>query len=239
VTTGFGERLASEDPNERVAACRAIPDDPAAALLIEPLAAVLGDREPGVARAAIEALVAIGRSDAEVVPLGRRVLRGDSPRARLPAALLLARLEPPGPELFPALVEGLAHPEGPWRWAAARVLVEIGRLHGETLTLLLGLVATSEDPATQRMAIYALRELAPDRPDAATALLAASRAPELPVRRAALVAMGGLFEPPPEVLARLREVARGDEPGLRKLGEAALRGLGDPVAPANDTPRSP
>lgn len=226
MTRALGERLASEDPEERRAACRAAPTDPAAALFLEPLAATLGDREPAVARAAVDALVAIGRGDAEVIPQVRRVLRGGAREARLPAALLLARLEPPGPELFPALVEGLARPEGSWRWAAARALVEIGRLHGETLSLLLGLVETSEDPATQRMAIYALRELAPDRPDAASALLAASHAPEAAVRRAALVAMGGLYDPPPEVVARLREVARGDEPGLRKLGEAALRGLG-------------
>ncbi len=225
MSTALGDRLESLDPGERRAACQAVRDDPAAALFLEPLARRLGDSDPRVAQAAGDALVAIAKHEAEVPGLVRRVLRGPVRNARLPAAFTLARLEPPGPELFPALVAGLGHAAGPVRWAAARLLVEIGRLHGETLTLLIGLMGSSQTFAVRRMALYALRELAPDRPESASALLAASHSEDGLLQRAALLAMAGLFDPPPAVVARLEEAASGDDPVARSTGQAAMRAL--------------
>src|SRR4030095_7747413 len=61
VTHPIAAQLASPDPEARRAACVAAPDDPSAVLLAGALAAVLGDPVKAVARAASDALVAIGR----------------------------------------------------------------------------------------------------------------------------------------------------------------------------------
>jgi HEAT repeat protein len=215
-------QLRSVDAAERTAACRAVAGDHAGALLVEAVVETLGDADKRVARAAGEALIALARSGSGdgVVPLIRRALRNDSPRVRVQAALVLARLEPPEASLLPALVEGMAAPEGDLRWSAARVLVDMGRLQGEIVRVLLGLVRGGEAPAVRRMATYCLRELAPDQPAAAQALLEASRDDDTHVRRAALTAMAGLLDPPAQVVARLDEAL--DDADASSAGLAAL-----------------
>ena len=79
------------------------------------------------------------------------------------------------------MVEALHNTDGDVRWAAARVIVETGRSHAEVLPLLVGLVRGGESPVLRRMATFALRELAPDRPEAAQVLLEASRDADLHV----------------------------------------------------------
>jgi len=215
-------RLRSADVAERVAACRAVASDPAGALLVETLIVALGDPDKRVARAAGEALVLLARAGSGdgVVPLLRAALRGDGARARIHAAMTLARLEVPEPSLLPALTLALASPEGDVRWAAARVLVDMGRLHGEIVRVLLGLVRGGEAPAVRRMATFCLRELAPDQPAAAQALLEASRDVDTHVRRAAVTAMAGLLDLPEAVTARLALAL--DDPDAVAAGLAAL-----------------
>ena len=215
-------RLASPDPEERSAACRDAVDDPAAVVLVEALADALGDPEKPVARAASDALARLGR-DHDVSRALRAALHSNPAARRWYAARTLARLEPPAPLLLPALVEALGFPEAHVRWEAARLLVDTGRLHGEVLPLLLGLVRSAADPQQRAMAAHALRELAPDHPSCAAALLTASGDPERRVRRAALTALAGLLAAPPEVVARLRELASGDpDAASRQLAAAAL-----------------
>jgi HEAT repeat protein len=77
------------------------------------------------------------------------------------------------------------------------------------------------------MASFALRELAPDRVEAAEALVAATRDDDLQVRRAALTAMASLIAPPPGVAARLLEAIREDgDPASRRLAALALGEVG-------------
>lgn len=219
------ERLRSGDAALRAAACRDAAGDPAGALHAEALAAALRDPEPRVASAAGEALVALARggSGDVIVPLLRAALRARA--SRVAAALALARLEPPEPALLPALVEALAAPGGDLRWRAARALVDMGRLHGEVTRVLLGLVRDGA-PAVRRMAVFALRELAPDLPAAALALVEASRASEPGLRRAALTAMAGLLAPPAAVRERLDEALREPDPIAAELAQLALDRLG-------------
>jgi HEAT repeat protein len=221
------QALRDADPAVRRAACVSAPEDPAAVLLVDALIAALGDRERSVARAAGDALVAIGRRDRAVESALRKALRGDVPRLRIAAALALARLAPPGPALLPALVEALASPAGDVRWSAARLLVDTGRLHGEVLEVLLALGRGSASPLVRRMAAFCLRELAPDRPESARVLLAAARDDDLHVRRAALSALGALLDPAPEVTARLAEALGSDaDPAARRIAATALGELG-------------
>ena len=177
------------------------------------------------------------RSDASHAAVGealREALRAQDPRRRIQAAFTLARLEPPEPRSLPALVAALDSEDGDVRWTATRILVEMGRLHGEVLRVLLNL-ASDGSPRVRRMALCGLRELAPGEPEVARTLLAASRDADLGVRRAALTALAALEEPPPAVRERLVETAASDpDAASRRLAEVALDLLGSarPVADA-------
>jgi HEAT repeat protein len=232
------ERLADADPEVRRRACAEAAADPAATLLAPALGRALGDPSKAVARAASDALVAIAREAGGAEDVLRETLHGSSPAARWGAAFTLARLGPPGPRLLPALVEALGHGDGDVRWAASRILVDVGRLHGEVLPLLVGLVRAGESAEVRRMAAHALRSLAPDRHEAAQALLEASRDPDLPLRRAALTALASLEAPPAAVGRRLLEVLRGDpDPPSRRLAALAIGEIGasDPSCLPGDT----
>jgi HEAT repeat protein len=74
------------------------------------------------------------------------------------------------------------------------------------------------------MAAFCLRDLGPDDPRTAAALLAASRDAELRVRRAALSALGALLDPPREVEQRLREALALDPDGASRRIAAAVLG---------------
>jgi HEAT repeat protein len=220
-------RLASSDPAERRAACVASASDPAATLLTAALCEALGDPARAVSRAASDALVAIGRRHGDVDPGLRAALHGADPARRFAAAFTLARISPPGPRLLPALVEALASADGDVRWAAARLLVETGRVHGEVFPLLGGLVRTAESASVRRMAVFALRELAPERSDAASLLLGAARDRDLQVRRAALTALASLWSPPASVAAHLLQTLATDaDAASRCLAALALGELG-------------
>jgi len=221
------ERLCSPDPALRLAACRSAASDPSAILLAPALAEALGDPVKAVVRAASDALVEIQQRAGGVEPALREALHSREPRRRWGAAFTTARLAPPTPRLLPALVEALASPDGDVRWAAARILVDTGRLHGEVLPLLFGLVRRGESPVLRRMATFALRELAPDRPEAAEVLLEAAADRDLHVRRAATTAMAALQQPPPRVPEHLLETLRRDpDAANRRLAALALGELG-------------
>jgi len=227
------ERLASADPDERRSACLAAVESPSAIFLADALAAALGDPEKAVARAASDALVEIATRIGGVDRAIREALHSDVPGRRWGAAFTAARIEPPGPRLLPSVVEALGSADGDVRWAAARLIVEIGRLHGEVLPLLLAMVGSAERAIQRRMATFALRELAPDRIEAAEALLAATRDADLQVRRAALTAMASLTAPAPGIAARLLEAIREDDDApSRRLAALSLGEIGhaDPRA---------
>lgn len=218
-------RLGDPDAGVRAAACRESAGDPAGALLIEPLVAALGDAAPEVGAAASQALVTLARggSGGAIVPLLRRAMQEH--RTRVRAVLTLARLEPPDPAWLPALVAALGADDGPVRWTASRTLVDMGRLHAEILRVLTGLVRDAE-PSVRRMVTQCLRELAPDRPAAALALVEASRDADASVRRSAVTAMAGLVDPPAAVRERL-EAACGESDAIAaKLASLALARLG-------------
>jgi len=236
VTHPILEALASDDPQRRRQACLDSTADPAGALLTDALADALGDPCKAVARAASDALVEIERRAGGVESCLRRALHDEEPTRRWGAAFTTARVEPPSPKLLPALVEALGCGDGDVRWAAARLLVETGRLHPETLPLLVGLARGGENAVVRRMATFALRELAPDRPESAAVLQEASQDPDLHVRRAAFTAMAALIDPPPSVLACLAAALECDgDAASRRLAALALGELGAHQAHSRET----
>ena len=228
------ERLESNDPAERRNACLAAPREDRPAELLEALSAALGDPVKVVGRAASDALVQIvtaagGTPEARdpVEHALHDALQSRNPARRWRAAFTVARIEPPSPRLLPALVDGLASTDSDVRWASAKVIVETGRHHAEVLPILVGLVRSGESATLRRMATFALRELAPDRSEAAGVLLEATRDADLQVKRAALTAMASLHEPPREVTIALIDTLRADEDGpARRLAALALGEIG-------------
>jgi hypothetical protein len=222
-------RLASPDAQTRRAACREAAEDASAILLVDALVTALGDPDRAVARLASDALTHIARRGGgrdDVDRALRRALHAGDAALRFGAAFTSARLEPPAPRLLPALVEALGLPDGDRRWAAAKLLVETGRLHGEVLLVVLGLLREATSPVVRRMATYCLRELAPDRPEALRALLAASRDADAALRRASYTALAVLLDSPPEAAARLHEAAESDaDPAARRIAFRALEQL--------------
>jgi HEAT repeat protein len=226
VTHPILRRLASPDAEQRAQACLEAAGDPSAVLLVPALAAALGDPDRAVARAASRVLAELGREHPSVALALRDALRGELPRQRIQAALTLARLEPPEPRSLPALVSALDVEDGDLRWAATRLLVEMGRGRGEVLPVLMSLAREGSQRARQ-MAFAGLRELAPDEPEVARTLLAATRDPDAGVRRSAVAALAALQEPPRGVLDRLTALASEDpDAASRQLAAAALARLG-------------
>jgi len=221
------ERLGSDDAEERRAACRAAADDPSAVLLVDALCDALGDPVRGVAGAAADALAEIGRGDTGVRRALDRVLRSGDPRCRWGAALTYARIEPPAIKLLPALIDAIGAPDRHVRWAAAKLIVDMGRIHSEVLPVLLERSTGDPRGDARRMAVHALRELAPDLPETADALLAATRDADVELRRASLAALASLLDPPAEALERLTEVLGDTRDGAsQRIAATALGELG-------------
>ena len=219
-------QLETGDVAARREACNAIVRDASAVLLLEPLRDALADPDPGVRRAAGNALVQLGRNESEVDTLLLAALRSGGTESRFEAAHALAELAPPSPKLLPALIEALGHERRETAWEAARILVDAGRLHAEVAPIVIGLVRAGPSTAVRSMAIACLRELAPEHPEARVALLEASRDDEGSLRRAAFTALPAVeayAEANGEVEARCREAAASDrDPTVRTLAERAL-----------------
>ena len=219
--------LQDRDPAVRADACRQIALDPSAVLLLAGLADALADGDSRVSRAASDALVTLGHRLAEVRPQLRQALHAQAAGQRWAAAFSLSRLEAPSLALVPAAVEAMGSPDGDVRWAAARLLVETARLHEEAASVLVQLVSSGETAAVRRMATYALRQLAPDHPDALRAIVAATSDDDLAVRRAALTTLARAIQPPDSVIARLSEVLLSEtDSASRTLAAVALGELG-------------
>jgi len=220
------ERLQSPVPDERVSACRDAVADPSAIVLIDALGEALGDPVAAVAIAASDALARLAREVDGVEAVVHRALRSADPSRRWHAVLTSTRIEPPSPRLIAPIVEALASRESEVRWMAARLLVDIGRSVAEVLPLATGLVTGGESADVRRMATHCVRELGPERPESARALLEGTRDPDPLVRRAALTALAGLTDPPPEVFDRLAEViARSSDVANRAIAVHSLRAV--------------
>jgi HEAT repeat protein len=231
VSQALAERLRAPEPAQRVAACREIARQPAAAAFLPALANAMGDADKTVSRAACDALIALGSGLVEVGPLLRRTLLQPTPgsdgaQRRWGAAFALAQLGPPGCELLPAAIEAMGSTDPDVRWAAARVLAATAALHEEALRLLLDLVADGATAPLRRTAVFALRQLAA-RPDIAAALIAATSDREVSVKRAALSALARSPHALDGAAPRLQAILRSDpDLGSRALAAICLGELG-------------
>ncbi len=217
------ERLRSTSATQRMTACRQMAEMTPTSETIAAFAQALGDTEKCVVRTAVDALAKFASQNNETRTVLHRLLRSPHAAPRWGAVCALLQLEPPTPRMLPILVETLASVDGDLRWAAARHLVEAGRLHPEVQPLLLGLARDPHSAILRRMALYCLRDLSPDDSKTAQVMLEASYDTDLRVRRAAFTAMAPLLDPDPKLLERLLCVAEADsDPGCRRIAPITL-----------------
>ena len=196
---------------------------PRAALSSEQLLERLGARDRSVQRHACDALAARLRGEPELRERVIERLRSDTPGERFAAAFVLFHADRPGLRLLPVLLEALELEDGDMRWQATHMLAMLGRLHGEVLPVALHEVASAESPLRRRMALYVLRELAPERAETARTCLQALEDPDADVRHAALTCFGKLGDPDRAALSRVLEILReGADPRARRIAAVVL-----------------
>ncbi len=152
----------------------------------------------------------------------RELLADSNPLARFAAAFVLFHAERPSLRLLPALLESLERADGDVRWQAAQMLAALGRLHGEVLPVLLADARAAQSARRRRMALYALRELAPEREETATVFLGSLDDGDGDVRRAALSCFAKLSDPPRALAERALALAGGNDPDPRMARIAAV-----------------
>ena len=157
----------------------------------------------------------------------RALLGSPNPHARFSAVWVLFQAERPTLRLLPALLGALELPDGDLRWQAAQMLTALGRLAPEVLPVVLHEARASESAVRRRMAIFVLRELAPERAETGAVYLAAldDRDPE--VRRAALSCFAKLTDPDLALARRALALAGGSDPAPRmaRIATVVLPGL--------------
>jgi len=178
----------------------------------------LGARERSIQRAACHEACERLKGEPPLRDALLELLRSGSPEARFAAAWVVFRSGRPSLRLLAPLLDSLELADGDRRWEAAHLLVLLGRLQGEVFPVLCHEAAGSEVPMRRRMALYALRELAPERDETQRTFLSALDDADPEVRRAALSCLGKLAAPQPACLDRALAILASDpDPRMQQL----------------------
>lgn len=153
-------------------------------------------------------------------------VREGTPLARFAAAFVLFGGERPTLRLLPALLDALELEDGDIRWQATHMLATLGRMQGEVFPVVVHEARNAPSPLRRRMALYTLRELAPEREETAAACADALQDPVAEVRRAALTCFGKLSGIGRDTLDRVLGIATDHpDPRMQSLAAVALPNL--------------
>ncbi len=221
--------LAAElaDPVHQLDAIMRVADD--ASLMVsdaalDALARCLGAGRKAVERRAADAFVAIAARDARVATTLHRVIEGADPRARWTAAYALARCGAGrlAERAVDALFDALASDDGDVRWAAADLIVALGRENRGAISARLLALANGDNPVAQRMALYGLRDLNAGGDAMLKVVERATRADSTHLRLAALAALAGLRDSAEAERIALERLEHDPDAGVRRAAAAAL-----------------
>lgn len=229
---------------DALAAALAAADAPACVAALDALAAAGGPLAPPLVDVLLDCLgspsktvqrrtadVLVRGADAAVVARLRAACATRDVRRGFGAAFTLGRLGLLEPVIVPPLLDALGHADGDKRWAAAALLVGCGRAHADVVLPALARASAAGGPATRKMVLYVLRDLAPGTPAATAALLAGLDDADVGVRHAALSGLARLGALPPEVVPRVLRIAGDDaDAGLRRAATSTLGHVGRGVA---------
>jgi HEAT repeat protein len=228
---GLLTALDSVATEERVAALVSIIENPGQRLGAETVAAIarcLGADSKPVRRRAADALAALARRDPTIVAAIRHGLRSADHRVRFGAAYALGAVgkEALTLDTAAALCEALGSLDGDLRWAAAELMVRLGRAHPEEIRGELLALASGANPAARKMALYCLRDLGAGGTGVLQAVAAAVRDLDAHVRLAALALLSGSFANHDAAAQLMLERLDSDpEVGVRRAAAVALGNL--------------
>lgn len=186
----------------------------------------LGSHDRGEQRGACEEVIALLSRDPSLHAKLVRILEEGPPRARFSTAYVLFHSGRATLRLLPALLDALELDDGDLRWSAAHMLSLLGRSHGEVLPVVLHEARSTGRSRRRRMAVYVLRELAPDHEATRDAILEAIEDPDPSLRRAALSSLAKLLDPDSRCAERVLAVLRSDsDPRMRRIAAVLLPDL--------------
>lgn len=204
--------------------------EPPAVTLVGPLVECLVTGDKRVQRRAAEALARV--RDAAVVRAALTpLLTGRDSEGRWAAAYALSLVCGPTREMLPPCFEALGHGDADRRWAAAEIVVALGR--AEPIAAELRSILLQGDERQRKMVLYCLRDLRVDDPETAAAVVSALGDPDPGVRLAALAAFGVCLHTAATAEAVARVLESDADDGVRRAAAAALGGFRD-VALARD-----
>ncbi len=219
---------ALEDPEIQLGAIAQIaraPDIRLSDAAVRALMRCLGAESKAVRRHAAEAAAIAAPHNPAIVTSLHALLATVAPRARFGAAYALGLISGEAFELraADALYEALGDSDGDVRWAAHDLIMRLGAEYpAEVRTGLLAL-ARRGAPDARKMALYCLRDLAPDGEDVLAAAILASAAEDTHVRLASLAILARLPAYPSEASAIAAQILESDpNPGVRRAAAAAL-----------------
>lgn len=197
--------------------------EPLAVTLVGALVDCLATGDKRVQRRAAEALARVEDRAVVRAALTPLLTSGDS-EGRWAAAYALSQVCGPTREMLPPCVEAFGHADADRRWAAAELVVALGRaepIAGELRSVLL-----RGDERQRKMSLYCLRDLRVDDPETTAAVLTALDDSQAGVRLAALAVFGECLHTPAAAEAVARVLEGDPECGVRRAAAAALGGFG-------------
>jgi HEAT repeat protein len=156
-------------PDVRLAAIGEVAENPETTLAepaLDALVQCLGANRKIIQRRAAEALAALASHDPRVVEKLRAMLSDADSRARWGAAYALGLVGLEGAldlRALPSLVEALSSDDGDVRWAAAELVVRLGRKDRDAVSNRLFELARSGNLNARKMALYCLRDVGGSR----------------------------------------------------------------------------
>jgi HEAT repeat protein len=190
--------------------------------------ACVGAPRKAVQRLAADVLAATtDATRAAAVTLLRIAAASEDPRRRWGAVYALGRLGLVDTEMVPTLLAVFDHRDGDERWAAAQLMRACARGHASLVLPLVVNAAAGGSAEQRKMALYVLRDVAPDDAGVHRAVRRGLADPEVGVRFAALSAVARLVPRPADACDLVVALAERDpDPGLRRAALSALGWVG-------------
>jgi HEAT repeat protein len=231
IATGADEIAAALDAAEPQAQLAAIaqiaraPDTRLSAETVRALMRCLGAESKAVRRHAAEAAALAAPHNPAIAPALHALLASVAPRARFGAAYALGLI---GGDAFDlraadALYQALGDLDGDVRWAAHDLIMRLGGEYPAEVRVGLLTLAHGSAPDARKMALYCLRDLAPDGEQVLAAATLASSADDTHVRLASLAILARLPAYRREASTIAARILESDpNPGVRRAAAAAL-----------------
>lgn len=226
--------LSDADAETRLAAIHEVAEHPQITLAdpaLDALLQCLGINRKVIQRRTAEALAARSIHDARVVEKLRAMLSHSDHRARWGAAYalgLVAADDALDLEAMPILIEVLSSNDGDVRWAAAELVVRLGRKNRDAVSRQLIALADSVNLNARKMALYCLRDVGGPRDELLAVAENCCRDHQSLLKMAALSLIPRVENPGDRAAALAIRLLEDDpDGGVRRCAAVALGHIGN------------